>query len=63
MSDHSHREIILECAKVGNFLRVTAVDALTGTEVVFQAPSYASQTEIRNLAVNKLTYVMRTKKI
>ncbi len=62
MADHQPHEVILECSKVGHVLRVTAIDVSTSTEVVFQAPAYASQAEIRTLAVNKLAYVMRTKK-
>lgn len=56
------REIILECIQVGHFLRVTAIDALTGTEIVFQAPAHTSPEEIRKLAINKMAYVLRTKK-
>ena len=58
----SPRDIILEYTRVGNVTRVTAVDSQSGTEVVFQAPNYASPSEIQKLAVNKLRYVMARQK-
>jgi hypothetical protein len=54
-------EVLLEYVRFGNSLRVTAVDAATGTEVIFQAPLAASQSELRKIAVNKLAYVLQKK--
>ena len=51
------REIIIECVQIGLALRVSAVDAATGTEVTFQAPANAAQETIRRLAADKLKYV------
>jgi hypothetical protein len=56
------REIIIECAQFGNSVRVTAIDAESGTEVTFQAPLSASKLEMERTAVNKLNYVMKKKK-
>ncbi len=58
MLNNLSRDIIIECKPVGNSVRVTAVDATTGTEAVFQAPIHASSADIRRMAVSKLSYVM-----
>ncbi len=52
-------EILLETRRIGVFLRVTAIDVDSGTEVVFQAPSYSSKDALLRLASNKLRYVMQ----
>ena len=51
-------EILMETQRIGMYLRVTAVDVDTGTEVVFQAPSYSSRMALQHLAASKLRYVM-----
>lgn len=56
------REIIIETVRIGNSLRVTAVDAATGTEVTFQTPANLPPSGIRALAVSKLKYVMNKQK-
>ncbi|MDX2027040.1 MAG: hypothetical protein SFW62_00195 [Alphaproteobacteria bacterium] len=55
-------EVIIEYTRVGNSVRVTAVDVATGTEVTFQAPSNASTPDLQRIAINKLTYVMNKRK-
>jgi predicted acylesterase/phospholipase RssA len=55
------REILIESMRIGNALRVTAVDAETGVEVTFQAPASASRASIQRLAADKLNYVMGKK--
>ncbi len=52
-------EILIETQRIGMALRVTAVDAATGTEVVFQAPAASSREGLQRLAAAKLSYVMR----
>lgn len=47
-------EIYLEFQTVGKQVRVTAIDAASGTEVVVFGPHTASQTDLKNLAVRKL---------
>lgn len=39
-------------------MKVTVVDVATGTEVSIIGPSSAAQTELENLAVRKLHYVL-----
>ena len=52
-------EILLEIRRIGVFLRVTAIDVDSRTEVVFQAPSYSSKDALLRLAASKLRYVMQ----
>lgn len=52
------REILIESVKYGNSVRVTAIDAATGTEVSFQAPINASQAAVKRIASDKLKYVL-----
>ncbi|THD44678.1 MAG: hypothetical protein E7774_09740 [Bradyrhizobium sp.] len=51
-------EIIIETQRIGNILRVAAVDVATATEVVFQAPTTATRAAIERLAASKLRYVL-----
>jgi hypothetical protein len=51
-------EIIVEIQRIGNILRVDAIDVATATEVTFQAPAWASRASINRLAASKLRYVM-----
>jgi predicted acylesterase/phospholipase RssA len=51
-------EILMEVHRYGTILRVTAVDAATGTEIVFQAPASSSKAALQNLAASKLRYVL-----
>lgn len=43
-------------------MRVSAVDPVSLTEVVFQAPASTSQHRIKELAAQKLRYVIEKKK-
>ena len=52
-------EIIIEIRRIGDILRVAAVDVASGTEVTFQAPASASRASIDRLAASKLRYVMK----
>ncbi|MBO6674533.1 MAG: hypothetical protein JJ908_03705 [Rhizobiales bacterium] len=47
-------EIYLEIMPVDKALRVTAIDPVTGLEVVFAAPSYTARDRINELARRKL---------
>lgn len=52
-------EVLIEMIQVGNAVKVTAVDAATGTEVcIVGAPGLGEEILKRN-AVNKLNYVLR----
>jgi hypothetical protein len=55
------REILIEYVQIGHSYRVTAVDADSGTEVVFQAPVNTSRKEMERIAVSKMKYVLNKK--
>lgn len=52
-------ETFFEIIKLGNAVKVTAIDADTGTEAVIQGPKSASQSDLKQLAKNKLDYIMK----
>ena len=51
-------EVLFEMQRVGNILRVNAIDPRTGTEVVTIADPKQSQTVIKTIAARKLAYVI-----
>ena len=53
------REFILEFQRLGNAVKVTAIDPETLVEVSLQGPAQASEAELRRAAIDKLTYVLR----
>ena len=50
----SSGEVYLEFQVVGRQVKVTAIDAATGVEVVVIGPNTASQEDLKRLAVRKL---------
>ncbi|HWE73611.1 MAG TPA: hypothetical protein VG328_10665 [Stellaceae bacterium] len=57
----AEREVIFEFLRVGAAMKVTAVDAATGTEVSMIGDPNAGQEMLRRLAKQKLDYVMNRK--
>ncbi len=53
----SSGDILIEIRRIGGILRVAAVDAASGTEIVFQAPSSTNLSVLQRLAASKLRYV------
>lgn len=47
-------EVYIEYRQVGQTIKVIAVDAATGTEVVIMGPVSASQNDLKRIAVRKL---------
>ena len=59
MAKEHHGDVLIEMIQVGNAVKVTAVDTVTGIEVsIVGAPSISEEVMKRN-AVNKLQYVLR----
>jgi hypothetical protein len=52
------REVIFEFIQFGNFVKVTAFDVETKTEVSTIAPSNITQEAQQQAALNKLHYVL-----
>jgi hypothetical protein len=57
----SGREILFEMSKVGAYMKVVAVDALTGTEISIVGPATAPPAVLKQQAVNRLMFVLRRK--
>lgn len=53
-SEDAGREILFEFRPLGNQVRVAAIDADTGTEVIIIAPLNASQADMQRIATAKL---------
>ncbi len=55
-------EVLFEFKRIGNAVKVTAIDVATGTEVSLQAPASLSQKSLQQNAMAKLKYVLNKKK-
>lgn len=53
------REVLFEFRQIGTIVKVTAVDAITGTEVCIQGPAGAGEAVLKQNALKKLDYVMK----
>ena len=59
MTENVEREVLIEIRQVGNAVKVSAIDPVTGMEVsIVGSPSVGEETLKRN-AINKLSYVLR----
>lgn len=47
-------EVYFEFTQIGGQMRVAAIDARTGTEVIIVAPVTATQIQMQNIALAKL---------
>ena len=57
------REILLELIPIGSYMRVTAFDVESMTEVSIQGPKNAMPSLLKNNALRRLEYVLRKNKI
>ncbi len=48
------RDILIEIVRVGDSVKLTAIDAETGVEAVVIGPAHAARADLEKLAVNKL---------
>lgn len=53
-----NREVYFEIRRVGAYLKVTAIDSLTGTEVSVVGPATGSHAQLKATAMRKLRYVL-----
>ncbi len=56
------KEILFEITQNGNVARVTAIDPITGTEVVIQGPANAGIAILKQNAARKLMYMLNKEK-
>ena len=61
MNTSNDPQVIFELTRIGAIVRISAVDAETGTEVVAQGPASAGIPALQRLAINKLKFVLRKK--
>jgi len=61
MSD-PRQEVLFEIRPSGRFVRVTAIDPVTGIEVVSVCDANYSQAMMQRLAARKLLYVLRKRR-
>ena len=54
-------EVLIEMRRVGNAIRVAAIDPVSGTEVTMVAPHKAKISDIKRIAARKLAYVLGKK--
>ena len=54
MPEPEEREVYFEFIAVGNAVKVTAIDSLTGIEVSAMGPVNAAQMDLKQLALQKL---------
>ena len=57
----SGREVIIEFFPVGNFVKVSAMDARTLTEISIQGPKSAGEEMLKRNALKRLEYVLKKK--
>jgi len=55
------REVIIEFHPVGAYVKVSAMDTLSLTEVSIQGPANASENVLKNNALKRLEYVLKKK--
>ncbi|MGH1455506.1 MAG: DUF6898 family protein [Alphaproteobacteria bacterium] len=53
------REIIIEFHPVGNFVKVSAMDTKTLTEISIQGPANGPQNILKRNALKRLEYVLK----
>ena len=54
MSDPKSGEVYFEFTVIGRNVKISAIDAVTGTEVTVMGPATASQADLQRLALQKL---------
>lgn len=56
-------DVLLELQRIGNTVRVAAIDPVSNTEVVIQGPVDYGEESLKRAALAKLNYVLRKKSI
>ena len=52
------KEVLFEMKQVGHFMRITAIDPLSGTEVISIGDPSVDPDMLRSMAIRKLKYVI-----
>lgn len=59
MTDRSEREVLFEFVRVGNAIKVTAIDAATGIEASIVGAVGMGEAMLKRNALRRLDYVLR----
>lgn len=59
MTNGSQREVLFEFVRVGNAIKVTAIDAATGIEASIVGASGMGEEILKRNALRRLDYVLR----
>ncbi len=62
MPDDADTDFLIEFVRVGNSVKVSAIDPATGIEASIIGPANLSQRELGRNAIAKLRYVLARKK-
>ena len=54
MAEHGEHKVYFEFTAIGNAVKVTAIDSVTGIEVSAMGPASAAQADLQQLALQKL---------
>lgn len=55
----SNREVFIEFKSIGQFVKVTAMDTASMTEVSIQGSSSSSEATLKTAALKRLEYVLK----
>lgn len=58
MPEESAQDYLIEFVRIGNSVKVSAIDPVTGQEAALIGPSSASESVLSRQAIAKLKYVM-----
>ena len=56
------KEYLIEFNRIGAYVKVSAIDPITNTEVSMVGDAKASESELKRVAVRKLEYVLAKRK-
>ena len=54
MPDPDEREVYFEFTRIGNIVKITAIDSATATEVSVMGPANVAQSDLERVALRKL---------
>lgn len=57
-----HQEVLFEITRIGPYMKVVAIDPVSGIEVSVQGPKTAMQRDLQDLAIRKLKRAIERQK-
>ena len=62
MPDNADKDFLIEFVRIGNSVKVSAIDPASGIEASIVGPANLSETQLSGNAIAKLRYVLARKK-